>query len=100
MTRRFKMEDNRTRKKVQLLKVGDGREWYDRAPPDDELKRRQDYIRRNGLLANVVVWNSYPYYGLEIIPLEQMPLDKPPWVGNLGILHLELMVSIPELIIQ
>ena len=61
---------------------GDAREWYDRVPPDDEFKRRQDYLRRNGLLANVVIWNSYPYFGLEVIPLEQMPTNQPPWVGS------------------
>ena len=75
-------ENRRPQKKARLLKVGDEREWYDRAPNDDELNRRLEKIRRNGLLADVVFWVGYPWYGLELIPQEQMPLEKPPFVGT------------------
>ena len=56
--------------------------WYARVPVDKEYWSRVDFLRRNGLLANVLSWQSEEFYGLEVRPLERMATDKPPWIGS------------------
>ena len=59
-------------------------DWYDRAPPDDEYRRRAEDMRWHGVDAHVSYWATPPdWFGLKVdpIPPSRFATNKPPWGG-------------------